>query len=496
MPEQPNILFVLTDQQRWDTIHAAGNPHIRTPVMDRLCHEGVNFIKGYTPSPVCVSARASLITGQYPHKNGCFDNGFPQPIDRPSLMDLLAQGGYLCHGVGKMHFTGDRRGLRGFHARDVQEELSGTVDTDDYLKYLHAHDYDHVHDPMGARGEMYYIPQISQLPARHHPTAWVADRSIDFLKNRDTSKPFFLWSSFIHPHPPFSPPTPWNKLYRGSLMPIPKRPDNMEDLWTHFNRHQNRYKYRDAGLDNRMLQVMRGYYWACISFIDYSVGRILDELEQQGELDNTLIAWSSDHGELLGDYNCFGKRSFLDAAARVPMLVRYPERFPRGIEEETPCGLMDLMPTFLGAASISRHNADLDGLDMADLVGHGQERMIYGQIQRGQRGMYMAYDGNLKYIYSAGDQKEYLLDHRVDAEETRNCAYNVLYASEIKTMRENLIGFFQNESYTEPLDGNQWKDFGPVSDPKSVDANLLIQDAGWSVPLYDLPGYSVPKGRD
>ena len=495
MPKQPNILFAFTDQQRWDTTHAAGNPHIRTPVMDRLCHEGVNFTKGYTPSPVCVSARASLITGQYPHKNGCFDNGFRQPTDRPSLMDLLAQGGYLCHGVGKMHFTGDRGGLRGFHARDVQEEISGTIDTNDYLKYLHAHGYDYVHDPMGARGEMYYIPQISQLPARHHPTAWVADRSIDFLKNRDTSKPFFLWSSFIHPHPPFSPPTPWNKLYRGSLMPFPKRPDNMEDLWTHFNRHQNRYKYRDAGLDNRMLQVMRGYYWACISFIDYSVGRIIDELEQQGELDNTLIAWSSDHGELLGDYNCFGKRSFLDAAARVPMLVRYPERFPRGAVEETPCGLMDLIPTFLGAAGISDHNADLDGLDMADLVGNGQERMIYGQIQRGQRGMYMAYDGNLKYIYSAGDQKEYLLDHRTDAEETRNCAYNILYASEVKTMREKLIGFFQNESYTDPLDGDQWKDFGAISEPKSADANLLIQDAGWAVPLYNIPGYSVERGE-
>ena len=203
MPNQPNILFVLTDQQRWDTIHAANNPHIRTPVMDRLCREGVNFARGYTPSPVCVSARAAIITGQYPHNNGCFDNGFPQPTDRPSLMDCLARAGYCCHGVGKMHFTGDRRGLRGFHTRDVQEELCGSVDADDYLQFVHAQGFGHVHDVMGARGEMYYIPQISQLPARLHPTAWVADRSIDFLQTRDVSKPFFLWSSFIHPHPPF-----------------------------------------------------------------------------------------------------------------------------------------------------------------------------------------------------------------------------------------------------------------------------------------------------
>lgn len=493
MPKQPNILFVLTDQQRWDTIHAAGNPHIRTPVMDRLCREGVNFARGYTPSPVCVSARASIITGQYPHNNGCFDNGFPQPTDRPSLMDCLARAGYLCHGVGKMHFTGDRRGLRGFHTRDVQEELCGAVDADDYLQFVHAQGFGHVHDVMGARGEMYYIPQISQLPARLHPTAWVADRSIDFLQNRDASKPFFLWSSFIHPHPPFSPPTPWNKLYRGARMPLPKRPDNAEDLWTHLNRHQNRYKYRDAGLDDRLLQVMRGYYWACVSFIDYSVGRILDALEQRGELDHTLIVWSSDHGELLGDYNCFGKRSFLDAAARVPMLARYPARFPSGVVEETPCGSMDLMPTFLAAAGVSPRDVDLDGVDMAELVGNRNERTIYGQIQRGQRGVYMAYDGALKYVYSAGDQKEYLLDHRVDAEETRNCAYNVLYASEVKTMRENLIGFFRDEGYADPLDGADWKTFDRIAEPKSADANLLIQDAGWAIPHYRIPGYSTPE---
>ena len=102
----------------------------------------------------------------------------------------------------------------------------------------------------------------------------------------------------------------------------------------------------------------------------------------------------------------------------------------------------------------------------------------------------MAYNGALKYIYSAGDQKEYLLDHRVDAEETRNCAYNVLYASEVKTMRENLIAFFRDEGYAEPLDGDNWKAFDRIAEPQSADANLLIQDAGWAIPHYHIPGYS------
>ena len=132
----------------------------------------------------------------------------------------------------------------------------------------------------------------------------------------------------------------------------------------------------------------------------------------------------------------------------------------------------------------------LGGVDLAGLHGAGQSRMIYGQIQRGQRGMYMAYDGNLKYIYSAGDQKEYLLDHRVDPEETRNCAYNLMYAAEVKQMRENIIGFFKDEGYTEPLDGDNWKQYDLIGEPKSVDGNLIIQDAGWAVPHYDIPGYS------
>ena len=442
---QPNILFILTDQQRADTIHAAGNPFIRTPTMDRLCREGVRFNRAYTPSPVCVSARACILTGQYPHKSGCYDNGFPQLEDSPSMMDLLAAAGYQCHGVGKMHFQPDANALRGFHSRDTQEELCGSVEEDDYLGHLQAAGFDHVHDVMGARGEMYYIPQVSQLPARLHPSHWVADRSIDFLNSRDHTKPFFLWSSYIHPHPPFSPPTPWNKLYRGPNMPRPKRPDYQEDLWTYFNRWQNRYKYRDQGLDYNLLRVMKAYYWACVSFIDYNVGRILSRLEEIDELDNTLIAWTSDHGEFLGDYSCFGKRSFLDAAANVPLLARLPGRFPAGQVEDTPCSLIDLIPTFLGAAEAARKDLLLDGVDLAELVGKAEDRTVYGQIQRGGRANYMACNQRLKYIYSAPDQKEYLLDHQVDPEETRNLAGNTFYAADLENMRQRLIHFLESQ---------------------------------------------------
>ena len=488
---RPNILLVLTDQQRHDTIAAAGNTYIKTPTMDRLCREGTRFDRAYTPSPVCVSARSSLITGQYPNNSGCYDNGYPMPTDRPSMMDLLSTAGYTCHGAGKMHFTPERDALRGFRSRDTQEELCDTVGGDDYLRFVHDHGFEHVHDVMGSRGEMYYIPQISQLPARLHPTTWVADRSIDFLKSRDGSEPFFLWSSFIHPHPPFSPPTPWNKLYRGPNMPRPKRCDFHEDLWTYFNRHQNRYKYRDQGLDNNLLRVMRAYYWACVSFIDYHAGRIVAQLEAMGELDNTLIVWSSDHGEFLGDYDCFGKRSFLDPAGRVPMLARLPARFPSGAVEETPCSLVDLIPTFLGVAKADPGEAELDGVDLAGLIGSVEDRTVYGQIQRTDHGVYMACDRSLKYFYSAPDQKEYLIDLKADPEETRNCAENPLYQNEVAEMRSRLIGYFKEQGYEEPIDGDNWRVFPKKTVPNSPDAGLLIQDAGWSRPHYHIPGYSA-----
>ena len=168
---------------------------------------------------------------------------------------------------------------------------------------------------------------------QHHPTQWVGDRTCEWLKTAGQGdKSFFLFSSFIHPHPPFSPPTPWHKLYRGPDMPLPKMAEDNKSLYLHTNYRQNRYKGRDAGRDIRLHQLIKSYYWAAISFIDFQVGRMLQTLEETGQLDNTLIIFTSDRGEFLGDYNCFGKRSFLDSAARVPMICRLPGTFDAGVD--------------------------------------------------------------------------------------------------------------------------------------------------------------------
>ena len=492
---RPNILLIFTDQQRGDTIHAAGNPIIRTPHLDRLAQEGVLFDSAYTPAPVCVPARCSMIHGQYPHKTGCAYNGNPMPEDRPSFMQALVEAGYRTHGIGKMHFRPDPQALRGFQTREHQEELRGRVEDDDYLRFLRANGFGHVYDPFGPRGEMYYIPQPAQMPARFHGTQWVGDRATAFIREAEATRPFFLFASFIHPHPPFSPPTPWNKLYRGPLMPLPKRPDNCEAFHTYISRVQNRYKYRDNGIDNNLLRVMKAYYYACISFIDYQIGRMLAALEDVGQLDNTLILFTSDHGEFLGDYDCFGKRSMLDAAARVPMIARYPERFVGGQTVEMLTSLVDVMPTILGAAGISSANYDLDGGDLADIAASGpdgayRDRTVYSQFQHDALGVYMAVNRRYKYFYSAPDRREFLFDRLQDPDELRSRAGITFCQGDLAEMRGGLFEFYRSQSFAEPLEGDQWRLFPQPSLPSDPDAGLLIQDAGWAKPYQAIPGYT------
>jgi choline-sulfatase len=495
---RPNILLIFTDQQRADTIHAAGNPVIRTPSLDRLVREGVLFTSAYTPSPVCVPARCSLVYGQYPHRTGCVDNGDPMPDDRPSLMQLLSEAGYRTHGIGKMHFSPDLQALRGFQSREHQEEMRAHVEEDDYLRFLHADGFGHVYDPMGCRGEMYYIPQPAQMPARLHATQWVGDRAVAFLREAKGDEPFFLFASFIHPHPPFSPPTPWNKLYRAPLMPLPKRPAQCEALHTFMNRFQNRYKYRDNGTDDNLLRAMKAYYYACISFIDYQVGRLLVALEEGGQLANTLILFTSDHGEFLGDYGCFGKRSMLDAAARVPLVVRYPPRFAPGTVCDTPASLVDIMPTCLKAAGVDTRGQGLHGLDLGELAatrtgGPFQQRMVISQYQRNGLGVYMALDRRWKYFYSAPDRREFLFDRVHDAEELRNRAGIVFCGEALAEMRRRLLAYFRDEGYTDPVDGDAWKLFPQPTMPDDPDEGLLIQDPEWARAFQGIPGYSDQK---
>ncbi len=472
---RPNILFIITDQLRADCIGALGNTKIKTPNIDRLVREGTSFESCYTPSPVCAPARHSLTSGVPPHVTGCVDNA--HDLGRfKSVMECLVEKDYQTHGVGKMHFTPDL-GDWGFTSRDVSEELQGDAKRDDYRDFLKENGYGHVLDPHGLRSEFYYLPQPSQLPEKLHNSHWVADRSIDFLKNRDASKPFFLWTSFIKPHPPFESPNPWGRLYRMHEMDQPLLPDNGQAHGTFWNKVQNRYKYMEDVAGNRNLsRSIKAAYYGTISFVDYNIGRILDSLGS--EIDNTLIVFTSDHGEMLGDFGFYGKRSMLNASVRVPMIARYPGVFPENRRCGNPTTLLDLFPTFMSLAGSHERPQGCEGVSLVEAMDDdSRDRIVFSHFSRDKLGLYMAASKDWKYVYSAPDDKEWLFDLRNDPEELINKADDPSFLKELEQLKNACIQRFRSDGYLNPLDNYNWKRFAPTEVPApDTDVGLLFQD--------------------
>lgn len=514
-PKRPNILHILVDQMRFDCIGALGNPAIQTPALDRLVQRGTSFTSAYSPCPVCIPARCSMIYGQYPHNTGCYENG-TMPVDgRASLMDALSGAGYRTHGVGKCHFSPDPAAMRGFQTRETQEELPPHPDSDDYLQFLIANGQHHVVDPHGVRGAMYYIPQVSPFPQELHPTQWVGDRSVEFVTSAAIGDPWYLFTSFVHPHPPFAPPPPWHKLYAIDQVSLPSLPHQYEALLTYVNRAQNRYKYRDQGMDFNLVRLIKAYYYACISFIDYQVGRLMDALQQAGTLDSTLILFTADHGEYLGDYGCFGKRGMHDASVRVPLIASLPGVFTEGGRCDQPVSLVDLAPTMLGVAGCdpaATATHPLDGVALQTVADGTEGReTVFAQLSytremdgtnpdgflmntpvtsdvRAASSLYMAVNREYKYFYSAPDRTEFLFDRRLDPGETRNRAHSPSFRGDTAAMRALLHEHLRKGGETAGIEGEAWKEFPLQQLPRDPDFGLLIQDQPWAD--TDLPGYS------
>lgn len=395
-----NILIIFTDQQRFDTIGAFGNPSIQTPNLDALAAESVIFNHCFTPSPVCVPARLSMLSGQYPARTGCNNNNDKMVYQGDGFYASFTKHGWQNCCVGKMHYFTDRYGSLGFEKRCTQEEMADPKD--DYMNYIRKK-YPHVFDINGMRSEMYYVPQISPYAPVDHPTHWVGDRSIEFIEKCDSERPMFLVSSFIHPHPPYCPPAPWNKLYREDP-PAPYCPDKeafedyQELIW-------DRHSLKRLMLSEQDVLRMKNYYYACVSFVDYQVGRIVDALKRKGMYEDTLILFSSDHGDLLGDFGACGKRCMMDPVCHIPFMVRYPGE--KHQFRDDVCSLTDVAPTLLKFAGIPYDPAEFDGID---LFGPNRHEYVFSQYACGEKGTYMVTDGRNKLIYNSMTGRYFYFD--------------------------------------------------------------------------------------
>jgi len=322
MPEggRPNVLFVMTDQQRADTIAALGNERIYTPNFDRLVDRGVSFTNAYSQCPVCVPARHNVRTGREMPTTNCFSNGGPT-TDATEIEDRcgeflprrMTELGYRTFGVGKFHTDPTYADL-GYETQLYSEELYGSEDEwahDDYAAWVRENhpEYDHVEMLHGERTEMYFMPQTSPLAAEHTVEAWAADRAVEEIE-RGGERPFFGLVSFVGPHPPFAPPTPYSRMYDPREMPEAVLGDRETDHMDHQIPLMNHIIWatdEDGRVDDVRRRACWARYYGELSYIDAQLGRILDAVEARDDAENTLVCVFSDHGEHLGDHHAWQK---------------------------------------------------------------------------------------------------------------------------------------------------------------------------------------------
>ncbi|NCF64557.1 MAG: sulfatase-like hydrolase/transferase [Chloroflexi bacterium] len=427
--DRPNILLLMTDQQRFDTINAAGYSHMHTPNLDRLAREGGVYTHAYSPNPICLAARQNLLTGLTARHHGLPDNvfgGIMRP-DLPTIPRILSDNGYETRAIGKMHFLPPRRHI-GFDKLELMEELPFFREQDEYALYLKEVGLGHIQNIHGIRNLLYMLPQRSLIPEEHHGSKWVADRAIDFIQTNAGRHPFFLFCSWIAPHPPFDVPDRLADLYADADLPQPAVSQTPTSALSEENRMLGDLP------DGAYVRRMREVYFAAITYVDEQIGRLLKTLEKLGQIENTLIIFVSDHGEMLGDLDLYQKWLPYDAAARIPFILHYPEKVAPG----STCGdfvdLNDILPTILDAAGLSYPgDAPLPGESIFSQDPQKDRSWQYTEYGQHNRRWISIRNKATKYNYYYGGGYEELFDLQRDPQETKN-----LLALEITEAVEDL----------------------------------------------------------
>jgi arylsulfatase len=371
MTQRPNILFLCTDQQRWNSLSCYGAVGARTPNLDRLAAQGARFDQCYVQNPVCGPSRASLFTGMYARNHGEWANGVALPQDRKMFTRSLADTGYDCGMIGKQHLapcdnwqTETRRddGYRiwewshGKNQRSVQNA---------YHTWLRDH-YPDVFDqvfPVTGGNQNPHISiksrtgtPIDEVPPECHYTHWIAERAIDFIETPREGQPFCLVANFFDPHHPFGVPQAYRDKIDAALIPPPIGAPGELDGKPSPHRAYSEASYGSKAIGFQSYSAeeiteIRAVYYAMIHFIDDEVGRILDALEASGQAENTLVIFTSDHGEMLGDHAQLMKGPMMyDVAVRVPLLMRWPARIAPDTCVADLVQWVDLSATCLEAA--------------------------------------------------------------------------------------------------------------------------------------------------
>lgn len=443
MNSKPNIILIMTDQQRADTINALDAPWMKTPVLDKLVKEGTSFTNCYVTSPVCVGSRASLFTGLYPHSTGVFTNFQPW---EPTWVSSLADAGYHCVNIGKMHINPyDAKG--GFHQRFFMENKDRPLFLDEHPraiydewdKALHARKLEkpsrytrHKQDPEGYRDALGAFPW--HLDDDMHSDMFIGDHAVWWLKERKATSPLFLQIGFPGPHPPYDPLPHYLEQYKDADIPVPHptaeeiaaQPPTQAELRNNMIRNNYDSVAWKEQPDAEALLRMRHHYAANVSMIDHQVGEIMKTLDERGYLDNALVIFTSDHGDALGDHGHIQKWTMYDCSVRVPLVI-WSRNLVGHKRNDSLVQLMDIAPTVLEAAGLTPPEA-FEARSLWPVLNGEREEIrteVYSElardhIQTGAEYIVMKRDARWKIVYYLGETFGELYDMEQDPGELRN----------------------------------------------------------------------------
>jgi len=471
MSDRPNVVFVMCDQFRGDCLGAAGHPVVETPHLDQLAYQGVRFSQAYTAVPSCIAARAGLLTGMSPRSHGRvgYRDGVTWRYEH-TLPGEMAKAGYHTQAVGKMHVY-PARNLCGFHnvvlhdgyLHFERKAVKNYDLVDDYMVWLRqkvGSDADLILHGMNANS---WVARPWHYDESVHPTTWATTQAIDFLRRRDPTKPFFLFLSYVRPHPPFDPP----KVYFDQYITQEFPPVPMGD-WADREAKMRLVDGPVGFMGERQLHRARAAYYAQITHIDHQIGRLLEYLIEHDVLKNTLFVFTSDHGELLGDHNLFRKALPYNGSARVPLLITPPADWScrRGSVVDAVVELRDIMPTILDACGVKIPET-VEGMSLLGLCRGEADRWreyIHGEHSAGPQSNHYITDGRVKYVWFSQDGREQFFDLRNDPQELHNLINDPAVQADVERCRKWLIQELQGreEGYT---DG---KKLIPGRPPKSV----------------------------
>lgn len=458
MHKRPNVIFIITDQQRHDTVQALGNADMITPSLDRLAQNGVAFTNAFSCAAACVASRAALFTGMYAHNTGIYGNQYKWDHRRTWLHDFRDNGYYVAN-VGKMHHTDARMA---FHERFIVENKSSQLKYDEWNRYLWI-------EGKQVPERQNTIPDWEErlnsdvwpLEEKYYSDIFVGKGAVSFIQRWDERAPLFLEIGFAGPHEPYDPPDRILHMYRDVPMKeriyreneLEEKPPYQKALQDHFASSPNENRINMAGATSEAIAQMRRHYCASVTTIDEQVGEIMDALDRKGMLNNSIVVFTSDHGDHLGDHGLPYKWTMYDSIVKVPLIINTPGGENGGRVDDQLFSHIDLGPSLLHLAGISVPTY-LDGTERTGRLSDQVEGNVPAFVVAEENFVTMVRTSTHKLVYSADGQQAELYDLTKDPEELWNEYRSAEYGAVRDALKDQVLRMLVRSNHRSSDYGN------------------------------------------